>query len=305
MTAVDAAPAPARVPLAPLQSLDSLWFQVAGTLCNLQCSHCFISCSPTNKSFGLLDLETVRRYLAQSVELGVREYYFTGGEPFLNREIVEILEAALECGPTTVLTNAILLDRQDRLPRLRAAAERSPYSLEFRVSLDGPTPETNDPIRGEGTFAKTMRGVELLSEHGFLPILTCTRVWNLADEQEVLDDFRRVLREIGCERPRIKVLPSLKMGAEEDRTHGYSEADVLTPEMLEHFDMSTLVCSTSRIVTDRGVWVCPILIEEPSGHLGDDLASARGAFPLTHGACTTCYAYGSICTNAATARGTE
>src|SRR5437879_10198911 len=92
-------------PLVRLAHLDELWFQVAGTLCNLECRHCFISCSPHNHSFGLLDLATVQRVLDESVRLGVKEYYFTGGEPFLNRDIVAILERTLHYGPATVLTN--------------------------------------------------------------------------------------------------------------------------------------------------------------------------------------------------------
>ena len=49
-----------------LAHLDDLWFQVGGTLCNLTCNHCFISCSPHNRSLGFLDLETVRRYLGEA-----------------------------------------------------------------------------------------------------------------------------------------------------------------------------------------------------------------------------------------------
>src|SRR4029078_4592214 len=82
-----------------LAHLDDLWFQVAGTLCNLTCNHCFISCSPHNHSFGFLDLATLERYLDESVRLGVKKYYFPGGEPFLNRDMVAILERTLHYGP--------------------------------------------------------------------------------------------------------------------------------------------------------------------------------------------------------------
>ena len=78
-------------PRAPLFALDTLWFYVGGTLCNLQCAHCFVSSSPSNHSHEMLSLETVRRHLEEAAGLGVKEYYFTGGEPFLNREIFEIL----------------------------------------------------------------------------------------------------------------------------------------------------------------------------------------------------------------------
>jgi MoaA/NifB/PqqE/SkfB family radical SAM enzyme len=141
-----------------LTHLDDLWFQVAGTLCNLTCSHCFISCSPHNRSFGFLSLAEVRRRLEESVPLGVKEYYFTGGEPFLNPEMTDILIETLQYGPATVLTNGTVL-RDEWLSRLRAADDESLFSLEFRVSIDGHNPETNDPIRGEGTFERAMAGV--------------------------------------------------------------------------------------------------------------------------------------------------
>src|SRR5688572_13458918 len=92
-------------PEVPLAHLDDLWFQVAGTRCNLTCTHCFISCSPHNDRFGFLSFADVCRALEESVRLGVKEYYFTGGEPFLNKDMVAILERTLQYGPATVLTN--------------------------------------------------------------------------------------------------------------------------------------------------------------------------------------------------------
>src|SRR3954449_4297837 len=84
--------------------LDDLWFQVGGTVCNLTCRHCFISCSPHNHTFGFLSFEVIQQALEESVSLGVKEYYFTGGEPFLHRDMTAILELTLRYGPATVLT---------------------------------------------------------------------------------------------------------------------------------------------------------------------------------------------------------
>ncbi|MBI5758619.1 MAG: radical SAM protein [Planctomycetales bacterium] len=283
-------------PLVPLGSLDELWFQVGGTLCNLTCTHCFISCSPHNDSFGFLTLDEVERQLAESVRWGVKEYYFTGGEPFLNRDLVAILERTLDYGPATALTNATVL-KPEWLDRLKRAEQGSVYSLEFRVSLDGPTPETNDPIRGAGVFEKAMRGVRLLVEHGFLPIITMTRVWEDDEDDRVLDQFRRVLAQHGCTRPRLKILPRLQIGAEASRTEGYGPHDFVTADMLRDYDTSQLICQHSRVVTNRGVYVCPILLDAPDARLGDSLDSANVAYSLRHSACLTCYQYGAICTN--------
>jgi len=286
----------AEAPCVALKALDHLWFQVTGTLCNLSCTHCFISCHPRNDAFGFLSIETVRRYLAESLELGVKEYYFTGGEPFLHPKMAEILEETLRLGPATVLTNATTL-RAPLVDRLRAAAEESRYSLEIRVSIDGPDAETNDPIRGEGAFAAAMRGVGLLAQAGFLPILTAVQTWEDRETPSKLRAFEAALRAAGCSRPRVKIIPTLRIGMEETRTRGYREEERVTAEMLEGYDVDQLICSHSRIVTDRGVAVCPILIEAPGAHLGRTLAEAVHPFALSHRACYTCYQHGAICSN--------
>ena len=283
-------------PVVHLSHLDHLWFQVAGTLCNLTCHHCFISCSPKNDSFGFLSLGTVERYLQESVSQGVKEYYFTGGEPFLNPEMVPILTATLQYGPATVLTNATVL-KDDWLTTLAAAEAASLYSLEFRVSIDGYSPETNDPIRGIGTFQRALDGLQKLVQFGFLPIITATRTWPDSKDAQILEKFSDTLQSIGYQRPRIKLLPTLQIGAEEKRTHGYRDSERISADMLADYDVGQLVCEHSRIVTDRGVHVCPILIDSTDSLLGQSLDEAAQPFAVNHGACYTCYQYGAICTN--------
>ncbi len=283
-------------PSIELRALDELWFQVAGTVCNLTCHHCFISCSPQNHSFEYLSFEEVERALQESVEFGVREYYFTGGEPFLNRELRRMLIRTLDFGPATVLTNGTVL-KAEWLQELYAAEQAGRYSLEFRVSIDGPSAEINDPVRGDGTFVKAIEGVRLLCESGFLPIITMTQTWDDSETLQILEKFRTVLKQHGCGRPRLKILPRLKIGAEECRTEGYQQTERITSEMMQDFDRDQLLCHHSRILTSRGVYVCPILIESPDAKMGDNLAESLGPFQMQHGACYTCYQYGAICSN--------
>lgn len=288
-----AAEAPPRV---ALSALDDLWFQVSGTLCNLTCAHCFISCSPTNHAFELMDLGAMKRLLEESKSFGVKEYYFTGGEPFIHPHMVEVLEATLEVGPATVLTNATVV-KPKQAERLAAAEALSPYSLEFRVSIDGYSPETNDPIRGAGTFRKAMDGVRLLLDHGFLPIITVAQTWEDGRDDEVFQRFVAVLKTEGYSRPRIKIIPTLRIGAEEKRSRAYTDTERVTADMMLDFDASQLICSHSRIATDRGVYVCPILIDSPEARMGATLAESAEPYPLKHGACYTCYVGGAICSN--------
>ncbi|MGE3804691.1 MAG: radical SAM protein [Gemmataceae bacterium] len=288
-------------PAVALAHLDDLWFQVSGTLCNLECRHCFISCSPHNRSFGYLDLDTVKKHLDASVGLGVKEYYFTGGEPFLNRDMSAILELTLQYGPATVLTNGTVF-KEEWLERLARAEAESSYSLEFRVSIDGYTAEENDPVRGPGTFERALKGVRQLLAHGFLPIITVTRTRDDADDIDTFQGFVEMLRGQGYRHPRVKILPTLRMGAEADRQRGYHQEERVTPEMMTEFDEALLVCNHSRVVTDRGVYVCPILIEAADARLGETLEEAQRPYELRHHACYTCYQYGTICANPSSGR---
>jgi hypothetical protein len=113
------APAPSSpAPRVPCLALDTVWFQVAGTLCNLACRHCFISCNPTNHSHELMSRTVVRRY-RQAATLGVK--VSTGGR----FSIASWPVGTLRIGPT-VLTKRRSSPRPRR--RVRVARPRG-YSL--------------------------------------------------------------------------------------------------------------------------------------------------------------------------------
>ncbi|HVS02161.1 MAG TPA: radical SAM protein [Thermoanaerobaculia bacterium] len=293
-----AEPAAARpaagVPSAPLRSLDTLWFQVAGTLCNLACTHCFVSCSPTNHTHEMMTLEQVLAYLDEGAALGVKECYFTGGEPFLNPQMEAILAAALRYGPATVLTNGILLD-PSRCRRLAQLAADSDYSLDLRVSLDGFTAAGHDAIRGPGTFARALAGIRNLAAAGLEPVITATEVDDANAAPAGKRRFFALLAEAGVRRPRLKVLPVFRLGAEAERSGAYASWQRLQEGGHADGDWGHLQCSSCRMATACGVWVCPILVNEPAAKMGERLADTLRPFPLAHAACWTCHAYGVSC----------
>ena len=281
-------------PVAPLASLDTLWFQVSGTICNLKCNHCFIACSPKNHRHEMLTYEVVVRYLEEAKALGVREYYFTGGEPFMNRDMLSILERTLQQGPASVLTNGLLI--KDRTAeRLRKLSDGTPYSLDLRISLDGWDAETNDPIRGEGTFDRILAGVAALARFGLSPVLTVTEACAEAQTRHGRTRFLAFLREIGLTRPRLKILPLLRMGAEEGRERGYHPWETLAGARLLPEELEALQCTSCRMVTSRGVYVCPILIEREAARMGQTLQESLRPFSLAHSACYTCHTDGLRC----------
>jgi sulfatase maturation enzyme AslB (radical SAM superfamily) len=281
-------------PRVELQSLDTLWFQVAGTVCNLACTHCFVSSSPTNHTHEAMTLGEIEPYLAEGARLGVKEYYFTGGEPFLNPEMEAILERTLEFGPATVLTNGLLLDPA-RCGRLTELAASTDYSLDFRVSMDGYDAVSNDPIRGAGTFERILRGIQNLYRAGINPVITVTEVHDRNASGEGRLRFFELLRERGIDKPRLKMLPVFRIGAEAERGGAYQSWQRLRAGDAPPDGWSHLQCSSCRMVTDQGVWVCPILVNEPEGKMGAALADTLEPYAMEHPACWTCHVYGVSC----------
>ena len=256
-----------KIPEVPLIRLETLWMQVGGTLCNLQCTHCFISCGPQNHTHEMMTLKQVRDTLEEAKELGVKDYYITGGEVFVNTEIFEILETILSFGPLDVLTNGTLLT-QEKSVRLRNIQDRSDNPLRFRVSMESFDEAQNDQIRGQGAFRRAVEGIRNLAESGFSPILTITRNWDEANDAEMEGRFLDFLKHNNVQKPRIKILPGFLLGRLAENIRQYENDEYVTEKCFESFDMANLQCSSSRMATGKGVYVCPILVEHDSAKIG-------------------------------------
>jgi len=134
--------------------------------CNLKCSYCVAKSGP-NVPRRALGIDNVRRLVDEAVRLGFSDVFFTGGEPFILKDIYEMLVYSARQVKTTVLTNAMLL-RGSRLDKLVAAAREVPEdNLIVQVSLDGGRAEIHDAYRGKGSWEKTVGGICLLQERGF------------------------------------------------------------------------------------------------------------------------------------------
>lgn len=283
-----------RAPTAPFVGLSTLWIQITGTWCNLECRHCINASGPRAPWLKPLDAGTIRRAIAEAEEAGVKEIYFTGGEPFLHGEILPLLDLALRVAPTTVLTNGTLIG-PEQADALAAMAARAPYSLEIRVSLDDTDREKNDRIRGEGAWAKALAAVRLLRARGVLPIVTATEITRGEHPAEtgMYERFRAFLHREGIERPRVKIMPVFALGR-----LPANGALPLTEEDLEGFDRSALQCAEGRVVAAGGVYACPILAGLAGARLSTgSLVESFTAAPLYHAACVTCRDTGMTCRN--------
>jgi hypothetical protein len=294
----------APAPSAPFVRFSTLWIQITGTWCNLECTHCINASGPRDPWLKPLDAGSVRRAIAEAEDLGVKEIYFTGGEPFLHPEILPLLAESLAAAPTTVLTNGTAIT-EATADALAALAREARYALELRISVDDVDRVRNDRVRGEGSWARAVQAVSRLHARGLLPIVTATEILADADDgraangsgaghRSLYERFRDLLAELGIDKPRVKIMPVFALGR-----LAAEGGPVLTEERLEGFDRAALQCADGRVVADGGVYACPILAGLPGARLssGSLEASFRPA-PLYHSACATCYQTGMTCRNA-------
>ena len=170
------------------ERLRELWIQL-NDFCNLSCAHCLVSSGP-DRTQGL-DTDRIKGAIDQAVALGAERLFFTGGEPLARPDILELVEWVVTTHERelVILTNGTLF-KGDRLERLAALAAEANApraggvgrmglsepgrGLRLQISLDGPTAEINDPIRGAGTFQRILEGVDTAVAAGLRPTLTTT-----------------------------------------------------------------------------------------------------------------------------------
>ncbi len=181
---------PGRLALVQPEGLKELWLQINNN-CNLKCGHCLVGSGP-GKEIGL-PLARLLGIIDRATELGTERLYLTGGEPFVRRDIFAVLKHASDTLglDVIVLTNATAF----RGPVRTGVEELDRSRVRFQVSLDGANQETNDPIRGAGTYDRAVDGARFLAEAGFaVSLTTVTTRANLAE----LPELARVARSVGA-----------------------------------------------------------------------------------------------------------
>ena len=185
---VDRAPYPGRAALVRPRGLRELWLQL-NNACNLACSHCLVSSGPGGAP-GLPTAEIVATIDAAAA-LGAERFYITGGEPLLRKDIFDLANhvTGTHGCELIVLTNATLFAGRVR-EQLRSLPRDK---VKFQVSIDGARPETNDPVRGAGTFRRALEGAAVLADLGFeVSLTTVTSEENLEELAEIPAIVRRV-----------------------------------------------------------------------------------------------------------------
>jgi len=283
-----------------LRALKTLWFNT-GTLCNLTCANCYIESSPVNDRLAYLTPDDMAPYLDEIAngKLATEEIGFTGGEPFMNPDIIQLMAMALDRGfRVLVLTNAMrpMMKLAEPLVGLRAAhGDR----LTLRVSVDHYGEALHAEERGDKSWAATLAGLSWLDEQGFNINVAGRTRWDETDGA-LREGYARLFDQLNLpldatNREHLVLFPEMDEAA---------DVPEITTACWDILDVSpdAMMCATSRMVVKRRgattptIMPCTLLAYDVPFELGTTLAEAAGDVPLNHPHCARfCVLGGGAC----------
>ncbi len=281
--------------------LRTLWVNT-GTLCNITCRHCYIESSPRNDALAYLTAAELEPFLEEAAReaMPLEEVGFTGGEPFLNRELPAMLRAVLSRGlRALVLTNA-MKPMRNQAAALLALREAFGERLTLRVSLDHYGPALHDAEREPGSFDRALDGLAWLAWHGFRVHVAGRAGFGGEGEAALRAGFARLFAAHGI--PVDAADPvALMLFPEMDATADVPEITTACWGILGKSPDSLMCASARMLVKRRGagrptLLACTLLPYDPQFELGATLREASREVALNHPHCAKfCVLGGAAC----------
>ena len=284
------------------QKFRTLWFNL-GSQCNIECKNCYIKSSPRADHFVYLKPNDILPYLDEidSISKNRIEIGFTGGEPYLNPDVIELSEIVLQRGhKLLILTNAMRPMMRPKVQKgLLALKQKYGNKFTLRVSLDHYTEEGHDKERGKGSFRRALEGLNWLDGNSFL-INIAGRSEFSESEYDAIHGYHKLI-----EKNKWKIDLDNK------------EMLTLFPEMDENIDVPEIskncwsilnvqprdmMCATSRMVVRRknetgtSVLACTLLWDDKQFETGKTLKDSMRPVKLNHPHCSKfCVLGGASC----------
>lgn len=276
-------------------AVQELWFHT-GTACNLACPFCLEGSKPGDDRLDRITLADVEGLMTEAVELGVQQFSFTGGEPFIVKDFVNILRFAADRLPCLVLTNGtdVLLKRLHQVEELRDTQ----HPISFRISIDWPDEARHDEGRGAGTFRQSLQAIVELQKLGF-GVSLARQMEKDEDSAAVEAAYQQLLADTGYRGEiRIVAFPDFLLPGDHPDVPVVTE-DCMTRYQTEETRRAFMCAFSKMVIKQHGrmrVYACTLVDDDLRYDQGSNLRTALDQrVMLAHHRCYSCFAYGSSC----------
>ncbi len=277
------------------QELHELWIHT-GTVCNLACPFCFEGASINSKRLAATKLSDIKHLIDEALDLQVKQFSFTGGEPFMNKDFLDILDYCLEHNPCLVLTNATK-PLAANLKKLQGFTQKK-YPLSFRVSIDFPDEALHDKNRGAGNFALALKNCAKLHGLGFTVSIAAQAQENV-DKALLHEQYKKLFIAYSLpENTHVVFFPDLLLPFQSPTIPFITEHCMTTYKTA--FERDKFMCAHSAMLAKKDdtihIYPCTLVDDDDEYNMGQSLKEAlEHRIMLKHHRCFACFSSGTSC----------
>ncbi len=261
-------------PVVELVELNNLFIELTAKNCNQRCKHCYIDFPISKNIKDFISIDKIKSALSDTINSRIQIIYLTGAEPMTHPEFNAILRLCLKRASVCICTNSTFINEK-KARFLKKVEEESSNEIIFKLSIDHYNEVKNDDIRTRGAYRQTVNAIKSLIKYNFNPILNIVNYYN-EDEEVLIDEFSKLCKKIGFE--------TTDFNFQINKYHNkYKPAS-------ENFELNDgdFDCKTGRILTDRGVYVCPFLANDHRGRMGNDFKDFSQKMHMETNFCSAC-----------------
>jgi MoaA/NifB/PqqE/SkfB family radical SAM enzyme len=261
-------------PVVELSELNNLFIELSGKNCNQRCKHCYIDFPIAKNIKDFISIDKIKSALNDTINEKIQIIYLTGAEPMTHPDFNAILRLCLKRASVCICTNATFINEK-KARFLKKVEDESSHEIIFKLSIDHYNEVKNDDIRTRGAYRQTVTALKNLIKYGFNPILNIVNYYN-EDENILRLEFGKLCEKIGFETTDF----NFQINKYHNKSKPLSDNFVI---ISDNFD-----CKTGRILTNKGVYVCPFLANDYRGRMGNDFKDFSKKMYMETDFCLTC-----------------
>ena len=262
-------------PAVEMAELNNLFIELTAKNCNQRCKHCYIDFPISKNVKDFIPIEKIKKAFHDTSQENIQCIYLTGAEPMTHPEFNTILRLGLKRANVCICTNATFINEK-KARFLKKVQDESNNEIIFKLGIDHYIEIKNDDIRGRGAYRQTISAIKSLVKYDFNPILNVINYYN-EDKKVLFEELSKVCQKIGFEVNSFNI-----------QINEYYNKYKPAVENFELGNEQNYDCGNGRILTDKGVYVCPFLANDHRGRMGNDFNDFGKKMHLETDFCSTC-----------------
>ncbi len=262
-----------QVPKSELSNLNNLFIELTAKNCNQHCKHCYIDFPTSRTVKDFINIDKIKQALQDTINENIYCIYLTGAEPMLHPDFNAILRLCLTVTNVCICTNGSFLNEK-KIRFLKKVEDESENEIIFMLPINHYNEIKNDEVRSRGSYRQILHASKILSKYNFNPIFNITNFYK-ESKKTLLTNFKTIFDNIDVHVEDCNFLIN-------EYYDKYSKED----SVVENFEK--LDCQTGRILTEKGIYVCPFLANDHRGRMGADFKDYSKKMCLETPYCSTC-----------------